>query len=57
MPVYRLADTLNVNSDRFDVIIIDEASQSGPEAMFIRICESDYHRGRRQADKARRVHR
>jgi very-short-patch-repair endonuclease len=35
MPVYRLADTLNVNSDRFDVIIIDEASQSGPEAMFL----------------------
>jgi very-short-patch-repair endonuclease len=35
MPVHRLADTLNVDSDRFDVVIIDEASQSGPNAIFL----------------------
>jgi hypothetical protein len=35
MPIYRVADTLKVDSDAFDVVIIDEASQAGMEACFL----------------------
>jgi len=35
MPIYRVAETIRPGTDSFDVIIIDEASQSGPEALFL----------------------
>lgn len=35
MPVYRVAETVNPAPGIFDVAIIDEASQSGPEALFL----------------------
>lgn len=35
MPIYRLADTLGPRPETFDVVIIDEASQLGPEALFL----------------------
>lgn len=35
MPMYRLVDTLGPRPEQFDVVIIDEASQLGPEAMFL----------------------
>lgn len=36
MPIYRLVDTLGPKPETFDVVIIDEASQLGPEAMFLK---------------------
>lgn len=35
MPLYRVAETVRIRPDIFDVVIIDEASQSGPEALFL----------------------
>jgi very-short-patch-repair endonuclease len=35
MPLYRVVETVKINPDIFDVIIIDEASQSGPEALLL----------------------
>jgi very-short-patch-repair endonuclease len=35
MPIYRVAETIKPGSDLFDVVIIDEASQSGPEALLL----------------------
>jgi very-short-patch-repair endonuclease/energy-coupling factor transporter ATP-binding protein EcfA2 len=35
MPIYKLADTLGPEAEVFDVVIIDEASQLGPEALFL----------------------
>ncbi len=35
MPIYRIAETLDVERDMFDVVIIDEASQAGVEASFL----------------------
>lgn len=35
MPLYKVADTFKANPNMFDVVIIDEASQSGPEALFL----------------------
>lgn len=35
MPIYRVAETTKPGPDQFDVAIIDEASQSGPEALFL----------------------
>jgi len=35
MPIYRVAETFTPGKDTFDVVIIDEASQSGPEALFL----------------------
>ncbi|TFE65867.1 AAA domain-containing protein [Methylacidiphilum caldifontis] len=35
MPFYKLLDSLAVNPEVFDVIIMDEASQSGPEALIL----------------------
>ena len=35
MPVYKVLDTVTVAPGVFDVAIIDEASQSGPEALFL----------------------
>lgn len=35
LPMYRLAATLTPAPDSFDVVIIDEASQLGPEALFL----------------------
>ena len=35
MPIYKVADTVSMRPDIFDVVIIDEASQSGPEALFL----------------------
>lgn len=35
MPIYRVAETIDIKPGIFDVVIIDEASQSGPEALFL----------------------
>ncbi len=35
MPVYRVAETMRPEPDIFDVAVIDEASQSGPEALLL----------------------
>ncbi|MYB23664.1 MAG: DUF559 domain-containing protein [Acidimicrobiia bacterium] len=35
MPTYRVAETLTVEPESFDVVIIDEASQSGIDALFL----------------------
>ncbi len=35
MPIYRVAETIRPGTDTFDVVIVDEASQSGPEALFL----------------------
>lgn len=35
MPIHRVAETIIPGEDRFDVVIVDEASQSGPEALFL----------------------
>lgn len=35
MPLYRVVETVEANAEIFDVIIIDEASQSGPEALLL----------------------
>ena len=35
MPLYRVAETMRPGKDLFDVAIIDEASQSGPEALLL----------------------
>lgn len=35
MPIYRVAESVTPRPDAFDVVIVDEASQSGPEALFL----------------------
>jgi len=35
MPTYRVAETIMAHPQTFDLVIIDEASQSGPEALFL----------------------
>jgi len=35
LPIYRIAEQLKIQSDMFDVIIVDEASQAGLEATFL----------------------
>ncbi len=35
MPTYRIAETLDIDPDIFDVVIIDEASQAGLEATYL----------------------
>jgi len=35
MPIYRVAETIEMRPDIFDVVIVDEASQSGLEALFL----------------------
>ncbi len=35
MPLYRIAETLEIDADIFDVVIIDEASQAGLESTFL----------------------
>ena len=35
MPIYRVAETMEIRPESFDTIIVDEASQSGPEALFL----------------------
>ena len=35
MPIHRLAETVTPGEDQFDVVIVDEASQSGAEALFL----------------------
>ncbi|MGH3878429.1 MAG: AAA domain-containing protein, partial [Actinophytocola sp.] len=35
MPVYRIAEQLQIRRDMFDVVIVDEASQAGLEATFL----------------------
>jgi very-short-patch-repair endonuclease len=35
MPLYRVAETIRPGTDLFDVVIVDEASQSGPEALLL----------------------
>ncbi|MFC4127138.1 AAA domain-containing protein [Nocardia rhizosphaerae] len=35
MPIYRVVEQLDVEPDMFDVVVIDEASQAGAEAVFL----------------------
>jgi very-short-patch-repair endonuclease len=35
MPLYRVAETVRPGVDLFDVVVVDEASQSGPEALLL----------------------
>jgi len=35
MPIHKVVESVRPGSDVFDVIIVDEASQSGPEALFL----------------------
>jgi very-short-patch-repair endonuclease len=35
MPLYKVAETVSPSAGAFDVVIIDEASQAGPEAIFL----------------------
>lgn len=35
MPIFRVAESIHPGTDAFDVVIVDEASQSGPEALFL----------------------
>jgi very-short-patch-repair endonuclease len=35
MPLYRVVDSIVPQPDMFDVLIVDEASQSGPESLFL----------------------
>lgn len=35
LPIYRIADQLNLEQNMFDVVLIDEASQAGLEATFL----------------------
>jgi AAA domain len=35
MPIYKVAETVDIAPEAFDVVIVDEASQSGPEALFL----------------------
>jgi len=35
MPLYKVFDTVSIKPSVFDVVIIDEASQSGPDALFL----------------------
>ncbi|MHB8995458.1 MAG: AAA domain-containing protein [Armatimonadota bacterium] len=35
MPIYRVAETFSVRPGAFDVVIVDEASQAGSEALFL----------------------
>ncbi|KGN29911.1 hypothetical protein N802_10200 [Knoellia sinensis KCTC 19936] len=35
MPIYRIAEQLNVAENMFDVVLVDEASQAGLEAVFL----------------------
>jgi very-short-patch-repair endonuclease len=35
MPLYKVAETVNPSIGAYDVVIIDEASQAGPEAIFL----------------------
>ncbi len=35
MPIHRVAEAVRPGQDAFDVVIVDEASQSGPEALFL----------------------
>ncbi|AXB48374.1 hypothetical protein A4R43_09275 [Amycolatopsis albispora] len=35
MPLYRIAEQLRVRPDMFDVVVVDEASQAGTEAVFL----------------------
>ena len=35
MPTYRVAETLSANPESFDIVVVDEASQSGVDAMYL----------------------
>jgi very-short-patch-repair endonuclease len=35
MPIYRIAEQLNIQPNMFDVVVVDEASQAGLEATFL----------------------
>src|SRR5215472_1302058 len=35
MPIFKIAETVDMTPEAFDVVIVDEASQSGPEALFL----------------------
>ncbi|MEW5922238.1 MAG: AAA domain-containing protein [Bacillota bacterium] len=35
MPIYRVSESINPRVNAFDVVIVDEASQSGPEGLFL----------------------
>jgi very-short-patch-repair endonuclease len=35
MPIFKVAEAVDMTPEAFDVVIVDEASQSGPEALFL----------------------
>ena len=35
MPIYRVAESITPGADQFDVVVVDEASQSGIDALFL----------------------
>jgi very-short-patch-repair endonuclease len=35
MPIFKVAEAVDMSPEAFDVVIVDEASQSGPEALFL----------------------
>ncbi|MBI4680912.1 MAG: DUF559 domain-containing protein [Nitrospirae bacterium] len=35
MPLYRVLDTVSMEPEIFDLVVVDEASQCGPEALFV----------------------
>lgn len=35
MPIHKVAEVQNIDPESYDVVILDEASQSGPEAIFL----------------------
>ncbi len=35
MPIFKVAETVDIAPEVFDIVIVDEASQSGPEALFL----------------------
>ncbi len=35
MPIFKVAETVDIAAEVFDVVVVDEASQSGPEALFL----------------------
>ncbi|HEY7199142.1 MAG TPA: AAA domain-containing protein [Candidatus Dormibacteraeota bacterium] len=40
MPIFKVAETVDMTPEAFDVVIVDEASQSGPEALFLQFLGS-----------------
>jgi hypothetical protein len=42
MPLQRVAETVKVQAGAFDVVIIDEASQTGPDGLILQCLGNQY---------------